>query len=71
LAGTAVFLKLTNGASGFRVIEITSCAFRRLPEPAVDFREIGTVEDVTYPLTGNAFLLNNDGNTIESFFLKR
>ena len=66
-----MFLKLTNGASGFKVIEITACAFRRFPEPAVDYREIGTSEDVTMTLAGNAFLLNNEGNTIESFFLKR
>jgi len=66
-----VFLKLTNGASGFKVIEITACAFRRFPEPAVDYHEVGTSEDVTIKLSGHAFLLNNVGDTIESFFIKR
>lgn len=53
------------------MIEITSCTFHRHPEPHVAYKEVGASDEVTLALAGNAFLLNNDGNTIESFFLKR
>lgn len=54
---------------GFRNIEgVTDCSFRRLPEPVVVCNP-GTPHEKTYPLVGDAFLLNDRGDTIEKFTL--
>ena len=66
-----MILKLTerNGHPGYRLIEVTSVTFRRLDEPCVTFRERGSQAEVCVTLKGNAFVLNESGDTIDSFML--
>jgi len=64
-----MFLKLTEGEGGYRLIEVSEVAFRRFPEPRVIYVN-GTGEEKEVKLQDHAFLMNNDGATIESFFLR-
>jgi hypothetical protein len=64
-----VYLKLIEkGTGGFHIIETRSCFFRRHPEP-VAVCDADTPQARTYPLSGNAYLLNEKGATIETFLL--
>lgn len=64
-----MYLKLIEqDGGGFRVIETRSVLFRRHPEPvAIADHDLPTAQ--TYPLTANAYLLNDRGQTIETFVL--
>jgi hypothetical protein len=64
-----VFLKLMDRGGDFRVIEVADCSFRRHPEP-VAHCDRGKPGEAIYPLAGNAFLLNAEGRTIDSFFIQ-
>jgi hypothetical protein len=61
-----VYLKILE-QGGFRVIEVASASFRRLEEPCVLYRVKGEDEEKKLVLTGNAFLLNSEGDTFETF----
>jgi hypothetical protein len=64
-----VFLKLiSEGGAGFEVIEVRRCFFRKHPEP-VAIVDADTPQMRTFPLVGNAYLLNQDGKTIETLFV--
>lgn len=64
-----MFLKVMEGAGGFRIIEVSSASFRRLEEPCVVYRETGSLEERRLFLIGDAFLLNSEGDTFEKFHL--
>ena len=65
-----MYLKLIErDGGGFRVIEARSVLFRRHPEPvAICDADLPTMQ--TYPLAANAYLLNERGQTIETFAFK-
>jgi hypothetical protein len=63
-----MFLKLMEG-DGYRIIEVSEVAFRRFPEPMVIYIN-GTGEEKTVALSNHAFLQNDAGATIESFFVR-
>lgn len=66
-----MFLKLMSRERGdFEVIEVTRARFIRNGEPTVEYRERGFVETVAQRLLGNAFLLNDSGDTVESFVIE-
>jgi hypothetical protein len=65
-----MYLKLMTGRGEYRFVEVTECAFRRLPEPMVIYRQVGALKDEAVPLNNNAFLLSAYGDTIEAFFIK-
>lgn len=64
-----MYLKLIErDGGGFQVIEARTVLFRRHPEPvAICDQDLPTGK--TYPLTANAYLLNDRGQTIETFVL--
>lgn len=64
-----MYLKLIErDGGGFQVIETRTVLFRRHPEPvAICDADLPTAK--TYPLTANAYLLNDRGQTIETFVL--
>jgi hypothetical protein len=65
-----VYLKLIErDGSGFQVVEARTVLFRRHPEP-VAICDVDTPTAKTYPLTANAYLLNERGQTIETFMFK-
>lgn len=55
----------------FEIIEVTRVRFIRNGGPSIEYREKGVVSCVTKNLKNNAFLLNEDGNTIEAFFIRQ
>jgi hypothetical protein len=64
-----VYLKLIErGTGGFHIIETRSCSFRRHPDP-VAVLDADTPNARVFPLAGNAYLLNERGQTIETFLL--
>jgi hypothetical protein len=64
-----VYLKLSEkGTGGFQVIETRSCSFRRHPDP-VAVCDADSPNPRVFPLVGNAYLLNDRGQTIETFFV--
>ena len=65
-----MYLKLMEGDGNFRVIEVTEISFRRLPEPMVIYKN-GTGIDITQPLSNPAFLLNENGDTLEAFIVRK
>ncbi len=64
-----MYLKLLEGDGGYTVIEVSQVAIRRLPEPRVIYVN-GDKEEKEVKLTGDAFILNHDGITIDAFFLR-
>lgn len=64
-----MFLKLMEGEGGFRMIEVSEVAFRRYPEPTVLYKN-GTGVEIAVPLCNHAFLVNENGDTIESFYVR-
>lgn len=65
-----MYLKVMERSNGdFRIIECTDCAFRRHPEPAAII-DSGTNGEYIVPLHGPAYLLNERGDTIQSFTTK-
>ena len=54
---------------GFRTMVVTDCSFRRLPQPQVVINPGSAGAEVVIPLSGDAFLLNPAGDTIEKFFI--
>ena len=62
-----MFLKLTETATDdFRIIEVKDCIFRQLPEPTA-VADPGKPNEMSYRVVGRAFLMNNEGRTIETF----
>lgn len=68
-----MFLKLVerDNKRNFVMIEVTSVSFRRLEESRVIYKERGTSTEIEISLSGNAFILNDVGDTIESFITTR
>jgi hypothetical protein len=64
-----VYLKLMEGGGGFRVISVSEVSFRRLPEPKILYKN-GTVEEKEVALSNDAYLLNENGDTIEFFVVR-
>jgi len=64
-----MYLKLPEDDGGYRLIEVSEVAFRRFPEPRVVYVN-GTGEEKEVKLISHAFLMNNEGATIESFFVR-
>jgi len=64
-----MYLKLMESDGDCRVIEISEVAFRRFPEPRVIYVN-GTGEEKEVKLSNHAFLMNDAGATIESFFVR-
>ena len=65
-----MFVKLLGSNAGeYRLIEVVSVAFRRLPEPAAVCNE-GLSDERTIALhtPSIAFVLNADGKTIDKFY---
>lgn len=65
-----MFVKLLGSNAGeYRIIEVASVAFRRLPEPSAVCNE-GLPDERTIALhtPSIAFVLNDDGKTIDKFY---
>jgi hypothetical protein len=58
-----MFLKLMNGGSDFQMLEVSSCSFKG--ERAVVLLKNGDEQEII--LTSNAYILNDDGKTVEMF----
>lgn len=64
-----MILKLTENG-GFRLLEATDIHFSRAPEPSVTFkRDPGSAEE-RITLVGDAFVLDEGGNTLDKFFIQ-
>jgi hypothetical protein len=63
-----MYLKLMCGAGAWRMIEVVDVSFRRDDGAAVaEVRDIDGVLLDTLPVKGVAFVLNESGNTIDTF----
>ena len=65
-----MFVKLLGSNAGeYRILEVISVAFRRLPEPCAVCNE-GLADERTVALHNPsiAFVLNDDGKTIDKFY---
>jgi hypothetical protein len=60
-----VILKMVENG-GFRLIEVTACHFSRAPTPHVVYTSKGV--ESRHDLVGDAFVLNESGETIDKFF---
>ena len=64
-----MYLKLIErDGGGFSLIEATSVLFRRHPEP-VAICDAGLLSAKTFSLCANAYVLNERGATIETFYI--
>lgn len=59
---------MERGGKGFDMVEAGHVTFRRHPE-AVAVCDAGTLHAKTFTLEANAYILNADGKTIETFFV--
>jgi hypothetical protein len=61
-------LKFMDGEEGYRFVQVTECAFRRHPEPAVIYRKDGESKETAVTVAWPVFVINEMGITIEAFY---
>lgn len=61
-----MLLKLKTDNGDYRVIECRDCEFKRCPEP-VAILDQGTEREKRFPVVNKAFLMNDDGQTLDAF----